>query len=102
MIHTAYYEDFGLTVPEAMACGTPVIAVDEGGFRETVCNQVGIRIKKPYVKNFRRTIKNFDIDKFKTKILRKEAEKYSYDRFKKEMEYYIKLAVEKHAKRLQR
>lgn len=33
-------EPFGLTAIEAMACGTPVIAVSEGGLRETVINGV--------------------------------------------------------------
>lgn len=32
----AHREPFGLAPPEAMACGTPVIAVREGGFVETV------------------------------------------------------------------
>jgi len=32
-------EPFGLTAIESMACQTPVIAVDQGGYRETVVNQ---------------------------------------------------------------
>ncbi|HOW58355.1 MAG TPA: glycosyltransferase family 4 protein [Candidatus Omnitrophota bacterium] len=32
----SHREPFGLVPLEAMACGTPVIAVDEGGYRETV------------------------------------------------------------------
>ncbi|MFN8050907.1 MAG: glycosyltransferase [Acidimicrobiales bacterium] len=32
----AHLEPFGLSVPESLATGTPVIAVAEGGFRETV------------------------------------------------------------------
>ncbi|NYT02052.1 MAG: glycosyltransferase family 4 protein, partial [Methanosarcinales archaeon] len=36
LICTAVDEDFGLTPLEAMASGKPVVAVDEGGFRETV------------------------------------------------------------------
>lgn len=32
----AQYEPFGLAVVEAMACGTPVVAVAEGGVRETI------------------------------------------------------------------
>lgn len=36
LICTALDEDFGLTPVEAMASGKPVVAVDEGGFRETV------------------------------------------------------------------
>ena len=35
---TAQNEDFGLTVVEAMASGKPVIAPDEGGYRESVVN----------------------------------------------------------------
>lgn len=33
---TAHLEPFGLSVVESLACGTPVVAVREGGFRETV------------------------------------------------------------------
>jgi glycosyltransferase involved in cell wall biosynthesis len=36
LICTAEDEDFGLTPVEAMASGKPVVAVNEGGFRETV------------------------------------------------------------------
>jgi len=41
---TAIDEDFGLTPLEAMASGKPVVAVDEGGFRETVTPQTGILV----------------------------------------------------------
>ncbi|MEY2399236.1 MAG: hypothetical protein QOJ00_2410 [Actinomycetota bacterium] len=36
----ARLEPFGLTVHEAVACGTPVVAVREGGFRETLVEGV--------------------------------------------------------------
>ncbi|MDP1793496.1 MAG: glycosyltransferase [Acidimicrobiales bacterium] len=36
----AHLEPFGLTVHESVACGTPVVAVREGGFRETVVDGV--------------------------------------------------------------
>lgn len=35
-VHTAVEESFGLSVIEAAYCGCPVVAVDEGGVRETV------------------------------------------------------------------
>jgi len=44
-ICTALDEDFGLTPLEAMASGKPVIAVDEGGFRETVTPQTGVLVE---------------------------------------------------------
>lgn len=36
VLGAAYEEPFGLTPLEAMACGTPVVVVDEGGYRESV------------------------------------------------------------------
>lgn len=36
LIATSADEDFGLNAVEAMAAGKPVVAVDEGGYRETV------------------------------------------------------------------
>jgi len=38
-------EDFGMTPVEAMASGKPVIAADEGGYKETIINgKTGILI----------------------------------------------------------
>ncbi len=45
LICTALDEDFGMTPVEAMACGKPVVAVNEGGFRETVVDgETGILV----------------------------------------------------------
>ena len=45
MITTSQDEDFGMNAVEAMASGKPVIAPDEGGYRETVVHgQTGILI----------------------------------------------------------
>jgi glycosyltransferase involved in cell wall biosynthesis len=44
LICTAVDEDFGLTPLEAMASGKPVVAVDEGGFKETITPETGVLI----------------------------------------------------------
>lgn len=43
----AHLEPFGLSVIESMACGTPVVAVNEGGFKETVTNnKTGLLVER--------------------------------------------------------
>ncbi len=44
LICTALDEDYGLTPLEAMASGKPVVATDEGGFRETVTPGTGLLV----------------------------------------------------------
>ncbi len=44
LLCTAEDEDFGLTPVEAMAAGKPVVAVNEGGFRETVTAETGMLV----------------------------------------------------------
>lgn len=44
---TSFNEPFGLAPIESMACGTPVLAVDEGGYRETVIDgKTGFLLKR--------------------------------------------------------
>jgi len=45
----ARLEPFGLTVLESLSCGTPVVAVSEGGFRETVSHMRNGLLVKPCV-----------------------------------------------------
>jgi glycosyltransferase involved in cell wall biosynthesis len=43
----AVNEPFGLAAIESMACGTPVIAIDEGGYAETIVRRrTGLLIKR--------------------------------------------------------
>lgn len=46
-LYAPYLEPFGLAPLEAMACGTPVVAVREGGVRETVADgEVGLLVDR--------------------------------------------------------
>jgi glycosyltransferase involved in cell wall biosynthesis len=43
-VSTSYYETFGLAVCEAMACGTPVVAVKNGGIEDIITPDNGVLV----------------------------------------------------------
>jgi len=46
-VYAPINEPFGLIALESMACGTPIVAVDEGGLRESVVpNSVGLLVER--------------------------------------------------------
>jgi len=98
VIQTGVKEDFGYVCPEAMACGTPAIAGDEGGFKEVINRkELGIRFNpENRVEGLKKAIKKFNPKDYDPKVLRKETEKYGYPIFKKKMEKAVKDAVLKH------
>jgi len=50
-IALAHLEPFGLSVVESLACGTPVVAVNEAGFRETVLDgKTGVLVERDIMK----------------------------------------------------
>ena len=81
-ITTAIDEDFGMTPVEAMASGKPVIAPNEGGYKETIINgKTGILIDDINEDKLAKAVKELgkEIDenplKFKT-ACREQAEKF--------------------------
>ena len=83
-------EDFGITPVEAMAAGTPVIAFNGGGFKETVVDGVtGLLINNTDEKTINDTIKKFDKIKWDKEKLQNQARKFSQERFKKEIVGFI-------------
>lgn len=82
-------EDFGITSIEAQAAGTPVIAPASGGFLETVVDgKTGLLYGgsgQVDVDSLVRVLGEFREDDFKAEDLRKNAENFSIERFKKEM-----------------
>jgi glycosyltransferase involved in cell wall biosynthesis len=70
-ITTAKDEDFGMTAIEAMASGKPVIAPNEGGYKESIINgKTGILINNINEGNLVNEIKNLDRE------LKKNPNKY--------------------------
>jgi len=83
-------EDFGITVVEAQAAGTPVIAFNGGGFRESVKDgQTGILINDTDVDTISQAIERFNKINWNKKILQSWAKQFSEARFKKEIVDFI-------------
>ncbi len=89
LIVAAEDEDFGITSIEAQAAGTPVIAPRSGGFLETVVDgETGLLYGGPgrvTVESLMGVLGEFGEDQFQPELLRKNAERFSKERFKKEI-----------------
>ena len=84
-------EEFGIAPVEAMGFGTPVIAYDSGGLKETVTQEAnGFLFKELNPQSLYEEINKLESlseEKYleMRRSARKESEKYSFDRFKKEI-----------------
>ncbi len=102
----AVAEDFDITPVEAMAAGRPVIAFRGGGYLETVIEgKTGEFFppshkasaghgNEPTVESLVAVLKKFDPKKYRPEDCRKQAEKFSKDRFVKEIKSFIKTALQ--------
>lgn len=83
-------EDFGIVPVEAQACGTPVIAYGKGGALETVINGVsGTFFKEQTVKSIISAVNSFEKMSFDPLKVRRNAERFSIDRFKTEFTNFV-------------
>lgn len=75
-------EDFGMTPVEAQMCGTPVIAFNGGGYKETVVDgKTGVLFDDYSVEGLGDAIKRFENLKFEIRNLKKNAERFSKKTF---------------------
>jgi glycosyltransferase involved in cell wall biosynthesis len=87
-------EDFGILPLEAQSCGTPVIAFDKGGLKETVIeNETGIFFKKQEASHIIEAVNKFELQKFDPKRIRKNAERFSKERFEKEFKEFVEQKI---------
>lgn len=91
-------EDFGITIVEAQAAGVPVIAARAGGHLETIIEGKTGEFYEPgflgdfktyvdpiSVDNLTHILENFNPGKYKDEDLRKNAQKFSKEKFKKQV-----------------
>ncbi len=87
----AAIEDFGIVPIEALACGTPVIALNEGGTHETIQNKInGIHFKEQTKEDIIGAVDKFESSIFDYKEISKQAQSFCTLRFKNEIEQFIK------------
>ncbi|MFV9549510.1 glycosyltransferase [Algibacter sp. PT7-4] len=78
-------EDFGIVPVEAQACGTPVLAYGKGGVLETVEEGIsGSFFYKQDVEAIIKAVNKMDNTNFNPVLVRKNAEKFSKERFENE------------------
>lgn len=87
-------EDFGMTVLEAQACGTPVIARAAGGTLDSVVPDVtGVLVDGGEAADFAAAMRSFDRGRFDPAVIRKHAEGFSAERFVEQMDAVVRQAV---------
>jgi glycosyltransferase involved in cell wall biosynthesis len=71
-------EDFGITPLEAMALGTPVVALGEGGVRDSVVDgTTGIFFDEPEVQSLRRALDAVEAQAWDREAIRAQARRFS-------------------------
>lgn len=84
-------EDFGIMCVEVQACGTPVIALNNGGYRETVIDGVtGYFFEEQTEESIMQAVERFEQNPLcDHERIRAHAEKYNAERFRAELREYV-------------
>ncbi len=84
-------EDFGIAPVEALACGTPVVALRRGGAAETVEASTGVFFEEQTADALVAAIERFEAGPgISPAACRQAAERFSAPRFRSELEAYVR------------
>jgi len=87
-------EDFGMTVVEAQAAGTPVIAFNGGGFPESIVDgKTGILIADTDVETIGEALRKFEQERWDKRAIQVNARKFDRKRFETELRQYFEAKV---------
>lgn len=96
-------EDFGIVPVEAQACGTPVVALDAGGARDSVIDRVTGILVPPrqavadQIDAFAAALAGFDANRFDPLAIRRNAEQFSPDHFARRFDAAVAQILERWA-----
>lgn len=99
LIFPAEDEEFGIVSLEAQAHGVPVIGFRSGGLPETIIeNKTGILFDQLTVESLIKAIKKLDTIKINPKDCLKNAQRFSKEKFTKEIKKFVLKAYQKYAR----
>ena len=83
-------EDFGISLVESLAAGTPLIALNDGGACEILTDSfLGKKVLKQNVASLLESLQRFDSEEYDPKILRGASMKFSKGRFLNEYQQFV-------------
>jgi glycosyltransferase involved in cell wall biosynthesis len=93
-------EDFGISIIEAQACGTPVITYGRGGALETVIGlpherPTGVFFKEQTPESLNEAVVRFERNQhlFDPRVCRENAERFSREKFKASLRAFIEVQL---------
>jgi glycosyltransferase involved in cell wall biosynthesis len=91
-------EDFGIMCVEVQACGTPVLALDYGGYRETVIDgETGYLFPEQTEESVMEAVNKFEQSPLIGHgLIRQNALRFSDERFREELSDFVNKAMEAH------